>query len=163
MKLTVLDLKNDRQWRAAIGMSKEQFKLLINPFKKSYLATYKEELKERKVDVNIEYCIKDEEELLLFTLFSLKSGLTYDVLGIVCGMNGSNAKRNQGIGLDILKKTLSALNHIPSRKLPTVREFNQYFNDEKELLIDVTEQAIQRPHNNEKQKEYYSGKKKPIL
>jgi hypothetical protein len=47
-------------------------------------------------------------------------------------VNASNAKRNQGIGLDILKKTLSELNHIPSRKLPTVREFNQYFNDEKE-------------------------------
>jgi hypothetical protein len=84
MKFTVLDLKNDRQWRAAIGMSKEQFLLLITPFKKSYLDTYKVELKERKVDVNIGYCIENKEELLLFTLFSLKFGLTYDVLGIVC-------------------------------------------------------------------------------
>jgi hypothetical protein len=163
MKFTVLDLKNDRQWRAAIGMSKEQFSLLIMPFKKSYLDTYKAELKERKVDVNIGYCIENEEELLLFTLFSLKSGLTYDVLGIVCGMNASNAKRNQGIGLDILRKTLSELNHLPSRKLPTVKAFNKYFSDEKELLIDVTEQTIQRPHHNEKQKEHYSGKKKRTL
>jgi hypothetical protein len=65
-------------------MSKEQFLLLITPFKKSYLDTYKAELKERKVDVNIGYCIENKEELLLFTLLSLKSGLTYDVLGIVC-------------------------------------------------------------------------------
>ena len=109
MKFTVSDLKNDRQWRAAIAMSEKQFSLLVEPFKKAYFDTYKEELEKRKVAVNIEYCIKNEEELLLFTLFSFKSGLTYDVLGIVCGMNGSNAKRNQGIGLEILKKTLKQL------------------------------------------------------
>ena len=53
------------------------------------------------------YCIKNEENLLLFTLFSLKSGLTYDVLGFVCGMNDSNAKRNQTVGLDIRKQKLN--------------------------------------------------------
>jgi hypothetical protein len=60
-------------------------------------------------------------------------------------VNASNAKRNQGIGLDRLRKTL--------------KQFNKHFSDEKALLIDVTEQIIQRPPNNEKQKRYYSGKK----
>jgi hypothetical protein len=40
-------------------------------------------------------------ELLLFTLLSLKSGLTLDLLGLMCGMDGSNVKRNQLIGLEI--------------------------------------------------------------
>ena len=41
------------------------------------------------------------------TLFSLKSGLRYDVLGLVCGMDKSTAKRNQDVGLEILGKTLT--------------------------------------------------------
>jgi hypothetical protein len=47
------------------------------------------------------YCINNKEELLLFTLLSLKSGLTLDLLGLMCGMDGSNVKRNQLIGLEI--------------------------------------------------------------
>jgi hypothetical protein len=113
MKITVSDLKHDRQWRATLGMSEKQFYILLKPFKEAYFDTYKEELSKRKVDVNINYCIQNEEQLLLFTLFSLKAGLTYDVLGIVCGMNASNEKRNQKIGLDILKKSLKQLNHMP--------------------------------------------------
>jgi hypothetical protein len=66
----------------------------------------------------------------LFTLFSLKSGLTYDVLGIVCGMNGSNAKRNPNIGLEILKKTLDQLGHMPKRQLLTVNDFEELFKNE---------------------------------
>ncbi|WP_167851943.1 hypothetical protein [Hymenobacter elongatus] len=30
--------------------------------------------------------VKSEADLLFFTLFSCQSGLTYDVLGLVCGM-----------------------------------------------------------------------------
>ena len=162
MKFTTSDLKQDRQWRAAIGMSKEQFYILLPTFKKAYFETYQEELAKRKVDVNIDYCIKNEEELLLFTLFSFKSGLTYDVLGIVCGMNGSNAKRNQKIGLEILAKTLTELEVMPKRKLLTVQDFEDFFKEEKELIFDVTEQRIQRPSDKQQQKDTYSGKKKPI-
>jgi hypothetical protein len=162
LKFTVSDLKQDRQWRSAIGMSQKQFKVLSDLFEKSYFEHYKARLSARKVDTNIDYCIKNEEELLLFTLFSFKSGLTYDVLGIVCGMNGSNAKRNQKIGLEMLKKTLDQLGYMPTRKLLTVNDFEEFFQKETDLIIDATEQRIQRPSNNEEQKETYSGKKKPI-
>ncbi len=162
MKFTASDLKQDRQWRATIGMSEKQFYVLLPFFKKSYFETYKEELAKRKVEVNIDYCIENEEELLLFTLFSFKSGLTYDVLGLVCGMNGSNARRNQKIGLDILAKTLTGLGVMPKRKLLSIKDFEDFFKEEKDLIFDATEQRIQRPGNNEQQKETYSGKKKPI-
>lgn len=163
MRFTTTDLKQDRQWRASVGMNKQQFFILLEAFKKAYFETYQEELAMRKVEVNIEYCIRNEEELLLFTLFSIKSGLTYDVLGIVCGMNGSNAKRNQRIGLAILAKTLTELNIAPKRNLLTVKDFEEFFENEKALIIDATEQRIQRPGDVEQQKETYSGKKKPIL
>jgi len=162
MKLTTSDLKQDRQWRATVGISEKQFFILLEPFKKAYFDTYHEELSKRKVDVKINYCIENEEELLLFTLLSLKSGLTYDVLGFVCGMNGSNAQRNQKIGLEVLAKTLTELNVMPKRKLLTVKDFEYFFKEEKDLIVDATEQRIQRPVDYDQQKETYSGKKKPI-
>ena len=162
MKITISDLKQDREWRANLGMSEKQFFILLEPFKKAYFDTYQKELAKRKVDVNIDYCIKNEEELLFFTLFSLKAGLTYDVLGFVSGMNGSNAKRNQKIGLDILAKTLTELDVMPKRKLLTVKDFEELFKEDKDLIFDATEQRVQRPVDYEKQKEFFSGKKKPI-
>ena len=74
----------------------------------------------------------------------------------------SNAKRNQGIGLEILIKTLTKLGVMPKRKLLTVKDFEEFFKQEKDLIFDATEQRIQRPSDYEQQKETYSGKKKPI-
>lgn len=161
MKFTVSDLKQKRQWRAFTGLDKERFETLLISFKQSYMNEYGNSLNDRLVKNNVPYCIHNEEELLLFTLFSLKSGLTYDVLGVVCGMDGSNAKRNQQIGLEILANTLEELGHMPRRNFMDANDFSSYFEETKELLIDATEQIKQRPCDNEKQKAYYSGKKNP--
>ena len=40
MKMTTLDLKQERQWRATVGINKEQFFILLNRFKKAYFETY---------------------------------------------------------------------------------------------------------------------------
>lgn len=163
MKIKTSELTQERQWRATVGMNKERFFILLNYFKKAYFETYQEELYKRKVEVNIDYCIESEEDLLLFTLLSLKSGLTYDVLGVVCGMSASNAKRNQTIGLDILSKTLTHLGVMPKRNLLTVKDFKDFIKTEKDLIIDVTEQRIQRPSDPERQQETYSGKKSQYI
>ena len=46
------------------------------------------------------------------------------------------------------------------RKLRSMAEFTQQFPDVKEVIVDGTERPVQRPQNRERQKEYYSGKKK---
>lgn len=162
MKLKTKDLSAERQWRAAIGMTAEQFYKLLTFFKSAYLAIHFKTLADRKVGTSIGYCIQDEEELLLFVLFSLKSGLNYDVLGIVTGMSASNAQRNQRIGLEVLQKALSEQNCMPIRNFLNVKDFEACFEGEDALVLDATEQRIQRPADYEIQKDYYSGKKKPI-
>ena len=72
------------------------------------------------------YCINKEEELLLFTLLSLKSRLTLDLRGLRCGMDGSSVKRNQLIGLEILQKTYENLGVVPKRNLLTIEKFNEH-------------------------------------
>ena len=80
----------------------------------------------------------------------------------MCGMSASNAVRNQKIGLAVLARALENLGKMPKRKLLTIEDFNALFNEHKDLFMDATEQRIQRPKDNEFQKESYSGKKKPI-
>jgi hypothetical protein len=74
-------------------------------------------------------------------------------------MAASNAKRNQKMGLDILDKTLKNLGHQPKRHFRDVNDFEAYFADGQDLIIDATEQRIQRPSHKDKQKQFYSGKK----
>jgi hypothetical protein len=76
-------------------------------------------------------------------------------------MDASNAKRNQKIGLDILGNTLNSLRYLPKRYFADVDDFEAYFAGCPEIIIDATEQNIQRPSHSEKQKQFYSGKKIP--
>ena len=163
MKITTDDLKQERQWRAMIGMNETQFNTLLPVFSKAYLDTYHSPLSQRKVEVNIQYCIQNEEELLLFTLISLKVGLTFDALGVMCGMSASNAVRNQKIGLAVLARALENLGKMPKRQILTIEDFKELFGEQQDLFLDATEQRIQRPQDKEFQKETYSGKKKRIL
>jgi hypothetical protein len=80
---------------------------------------YGTSLKERQMDNGI--------ELLLYTLFSLKSSLTYDVLELVCGMDKFNAKRNQDIGLEILSNTLTTMDGMLKRNFLNVKDFECFY------------------------------------
>jgi len=161
MKIKVSELKTKRQWHSATGVGKEKFYELLAEYEKCYLKTYGAKLSERRADTRISYCIQTEEEQLLFTLLSLKSGLTYDILGLVSGMDGSNAKRHQTIGLRILAQVLENMGHTPKREIVSVEDLEACFPNTDTLIGDSTEQRIQRPSNYDRQKDYFSGKKKP--
>lgn len=161
MKISVSELKGERQWRSATGLGREKFYELLAEYEKSYREIYGVRLSDRQADTTISYCIKTEAELLLFTLLSLKSGLTYDLLGLFCGMNGSNAKRNQTAGLKVLERTVEKMGHMPKRHIESIEELEACFRNTEELLIDATEQRIQRFSLPEAQKAFFSGKKMP--
>ena len=162
MKLDIQELRSDRHWRSSIGLSKEKFYELLPEFGKSYEVTYSKTISERTGDSPNSPNLTTYEDLLFFTLFSLKTGLTYDVLGFVSGMDGSNAKRNQTLGIDLLNQTLFRLGFMPKREFKDVEEFKSYFESFNAITIDATEHRTQRPKDNEEQKANYSGKKKVI-
>lgn len=99
-------------------------------------------------------------DLLFFTLFSIKSGVTYDVLGLTFGLDVANAYQNQALGLRILRATLKASGPLPKRMYESIEEFKKHWSQEDEIFIDATEQRRQRPSNSEEQKDDSSGKKK---
>lgn len=160
MKLSLSDLRTDRRWRATTGMDQRRFEQLLELFSKRYHERYGQTVSERQGVLEVTASLPSEQALLLFTLFSLKSGLNYDLLGVVCGMDAANAKRNQVLGLEVLEQALSAAGCLPEREFKDAAAFAEYLNNEKELIFDGTEQRMQRPGNKEAQTAHYSGKKK---
>jgi len=160
MKLKISDLKTERQWRAATGFDQARFEQLLVLFTASYLRLYGKSVAERQAELEVTPSLTSEAELLFFTLFSLKAGLTYDLLGLVCGLDAANAKRNQELGLRVLEQALATAGCLPKRAFKDAAEFAEYLAKEKTLIFDGTEQRTQRPNNDAAQKENYSGKKK---
>jgi hypothetical protein len=161
MNLKIESLTTDRKWRASTGLSEEKFNKLLILFTLSHKELFGKSLIERNAESGSNKAlIETEKELLFFTLFSLKSGLTYDLLGLVSGFDGSNAKRHQEHGLEVLKYTLSKEGCIPKREFKNIKEFENYLKQEPDLIFDCQEQRIQRP--DQEQKNSYSGKKNAI-
>ena len=159
MKLQISDLKTERQWRAATGFDQPRFEKLLGLFTTSYLSLYGQPVADRQAELEVTPRLTSETELLFFTLFSLKAGLTYDLLGLVCGMDAANAKRNQELGLQVLEQTLQTAGCLPKREFKDAAEFAEYLKNEETLIFDGTEQRTQRPNHDAAQKENYSGKK----
>lgn len=159
MKLQIADLKTERQWRAATGFDQARFEKLLVLFSTSYLSLYGQSVAARQAEIEVTPSLTSEAELLYFSLFSLKAGLTYDLLGLVCGLDASNAKRNQELGLRVLEHALAAVNCLPKRAFKDAAEFAEYLKNEDTLIFDGTEQRTQRPNDDAAQKDNYSGKK----
>jgi hypothetical protein len=114
---------------------------------------------QRQADLEVTPSLQSEQELLFFPLFSLKAGLPYDVLGFVSGMDAANAKRTQTLGLQVLEECLRTADCLPKRRFATVAEVAEYCQHEETLIFDGVAQRLQRPSENEAQKDHYSGKK----
>lgn len=97
---------------------------------------------------------------VLFILLYFKCYPTMDLHGFWFNLDRANVKRNVDKLTPILEKTLGKKLVLPKRQISSMEEFLQLFPEAKDLFIDGTERPIQRPKNNQKQKQYYSGKKK---
>jgi hypothetical protein len=94
---------------------------------------------------------------------ALKSGLTYDLLGLSFDMDRGGAFRQQTFSLRILEMTLQRLGHMPKRFYENLQDFKTQMAEHEEIILDASEQRRQRPQDQEDQKDDYSGKKKDTL
>ncbi len=147
MQLSISALTTERKWRAATGMTQARFENLLSHFRQAYARLFDLQIAERDAFAIHESVIKTEEELLFFTLFSFKAGLTYDLLGFVSGMDTANAKRYQDRGIAVLQEALTTAGHLPKREFASVGEFEAYFKQHETLMLDGTEQRVQRPQD----------------
>lgn len=162
MSLKSLRPTSDREWRAIVGFPEKKYLKLLDLFEKAYASTNNLPLGDRMAHTGASKPVFEKcEELLFFTLYSLKSAITYDRLGFSFGMDQATAKRNETLGLKLLQLALKIDNQLPVREFHSVADFRNHFYEDATLVIDGMEQRIPRPVDKTEQEGTYSGKKKP--
>jgi hypothetical protein len=162
MAINHKDIRSKRQWRASTGLSQDQFELLSEIFGKTYEDLFGETLEERQENSTNTSKFRSYKDLLFFGLYSIKSGLTFDLVALSFDISNSNAYSKLAIVLRILETTLYKQGLMPEREFNKEEDFKEFLKNEPTILIDVTEQCVQRAENKEQQRADYSGKKKPI-
>jgi hypothetical protein len=101
------------------------------------------------------------EQRLFFILFYLKTYPLQEVLGHLFGLSQGQANMWIHRLSGVLRQALGRAGYMPAR-LP--EEMLERLKEEElqEFGIDGTERRIQRPKEDERQRQHYSGKKKPI-
>jgi hypothetical protein len=99
------------------------------------------------------------ENKLLFILFYFKTYPLQIVIGFMFGMGQSQANEWVHRLSGVLKTATAEMDLLPERD-PKKLEDILAGDGEDEIIIDGTDRRIQRPKDNEKQKEHYSGRKK---
>src|SRR5438093_6062295 len=127
MPVSYKDIRNERQWKASTGLSKEDFFSLCAAFKKAYELLHEVSLEQGALNMNKEVVLSSYEDCLYFILFQLKTGQTYDCLGLLFGMDAPLAYR-----------LASGERALPRRSFSSVKEFENYLKADKEIIADVT-------------------------
>ena len=120
--------------------------------------TFKGEVRQRGVSKRNDSVFKKPEDALFFLLFYLKTYPIEEVMASTFLMHQPQVNLWKRLLQNVLETTLDRMNVLPSRDNKKLNKLLKEMNL-KEVIIDATERQIQRPLDNEVQKEYYSGKK----
>src|SRR3954454_3674671 len=162
MAISYKDIRNERQWKAMIGLSQQEFASLSTAFGIAYEQINGIALQQGAVNLGKEVVLSSYADCLFFTLFELKTAQSFDWLGVLFNMDGSSAQRNLVKYLQVLELSLQQQGALLRRSFSSLSDFKKYVQGEEELIIDATELCTQRPADKDKQQQRYRGKKKHI-
>jgi len=168
MTLRVEDIHDERQFKALTGVSPKEFQQLLPVFTTSYQEMHQERYvsiqasRQRQPGAGQKGKLPTMSLKLLFILYYWKVYPTYDVLGCQFGLDRSKACTNVQALWPVLERTLKTLGVLPARSFSSVEELHAACGEIRELLIDATEREQNRPQDDEKQRDTYSGKKNAI-
>lgn len=103
--------------------------------------------------------LRTAEDRLFFILVYVKLYPLQAVLGFLFGMSQSSANDWIARLNTVLKKTLDLAGDLPARDAESAKAVFAA-SPVQEFIIDGTERKLQRPSDHDRQKAYYSGKKK---
>ena len=164
--LTYQTLKKDRtRFLALTSVSVEEFDDLLAAFKPAWEADVEKRAnskpRKRKVGGGRKRTLKSLEDMLLFILLYFKIYPLQEVQGTLFGMSQGQANDWIQRLTPILQAALKEQALLPEREPAHLEQVLAEY-DLLEFTIDGTERRKQRPTDQAKQKEYYSGKKKRI-
>ena len=166
MKSFLEDVRNQRQLKSLIGLSREEFDKLLEAFslclEEIKNETYRKNRKRRKrrPGGGRTGSLGTPENKLFFILYYLKNYPTFDVLGFIFGISPSKAHENIMKLIPILKRAQKTLKVLPKQHFKDAAEFYQVIENTKNIIIDATEREHFRHQNNKQQRQHFSGKKR---
>jgi DDE superfamily endonuclease len=157
-------LKHPDLFQYAIGIPYTQFLLLLPKFSASLRKAEHEKAwskkRLREPGGGRKATLKTDEEKLFFILWYYKMYPTFRYAQCNVGLD----KRNIQLWVWFLQEALfAAVGYelaLPKRKIRSNGQWLEICPELADFIVDSTERPIQRPKDKEKQKEYYSGKKK---
>jgi len=149
--------------RSHTGLKREEFEVLAEKFEQEwnhYIRhfTWEEKERQRLGKARKNSVLATIEDKLLFVLYYLKLNPLQDALATAFGLNQPQASRWLELLRAWLLTTLAKEQILPERK---AERLYRVLETENTLIIDATERSVGRSVDDETQKEYYSGKKKP--
>ena len=116
--------------------------------------------RKRQIGAGNKYKLATLEQKVFILLLYYRLYLTYEFLELLVGIHNSNLSRLVRRLEPLLANQLQPrLPHLKKR-IGSLKEFQQTHPELTDLIVDATEQKIQRPGGKKRQKKYYSGKKK---
>ncbi|PSB06698.1 IS5/IS1182 family transposase [Pleurocapsa sp. CCALA 161] len=155
-------LNNDRILRALTGLNRKAFDELCIVFGTVYEESLQKDSAPRKRarGGGRKARLQSTQAKVFFILFYFKCYPTFDVLSIIFDLDRGRSNRWVHRLQGILETALSQKMVLPERKIESIEIFLARFPEVQTVIFDGTERAVQRPQDNDKQKEHYSGKKK---
>ncbi|MEO0807976.1 MAG: transposase family protein [Cyanobacteria bacterium J06643_4] len=153
-----------RTLRSLTGFNPSEFEALLSNFGAAWNSfvtkTFEQrENRKRAYGAGRNAHLQQLEDKLLFILFYFRQYPTQEVQGFFFGM--SQAQANEWIHRlrSLLNEALGYEMQLPERRAANLEAVLTSC-PSLEFIIDGTERPINRPQDKDKQKEYYSGKKK---
>ncbi len=153
---------NPRSLVSFTGYKKEEFETLSEVFDEQWQIfirgkTLEGKERQRTGSVRTNSTFSMSEDKLLFILHYWKAYPLQEVMAVTFRIQQPQVARWIKLLKPILKKSLKKYKMLPEREAGIMKTKLQ---GETHMIIDGTEREIQRPLDNDVQKEYYSGKKK---
>lgn len=159
--------EKQKELLAMTSLTAEEFNKLLAVFEKHLAAlspppelTKRGQPRKRKQGGGAKERLATSADKLLFILVYQKTYPIQTMQGLLFGLSQSRANYWIHRLMPILDKSLAELGAVPERDPEAVAESPLVNESAADLLIDGTERRIQRPKDDEEQKEHYSGKKK---
>lgn len=155
-------LKQDRLVRAMTGLNSQAFYALLPTFAAEYAQAEenRDESRQRAIGGGAKAKLATAQAKLFYILCYFKCYPTFDLAGVMFDLDRSQTHRWMHRLQPILEAALGTKMVLPVRKIDSIEEFMELFPEVQEVMIDGTERPIQRPDEQERQKQNYSGKKK---
>lgn len=156
-----------KDFLAATGLTVEEFEQLLPVFEKklapllpSPTQTQKGKQRQRKIGAGPKERLPTAADKLLFILVYQKTYPLQTMHGLQFGLSQPRTNYWIHLLLPVLQQALTAMGMTPERDPAAVAASPLANESAPDLLIDGTERRRQRPKDESKQAEHYSGKKK---